>query len=117
MHEDIIAALALNETEPLAGIEPLHDSLFSQLCFLFLLLLLVKLSYLALLVGPSANSKKGLQVLTRSPSKSAKGSQEQQTQFHYSSLAENVERMTQPCVTNTPSPFDRGGRRSRLREI
>jgi len=28
MHENILAALALNETETLAGIEPLHNSLF-----------------------------------------------------------------------------------------
>jgi hypothetical protein len=30
MDENILAGLALNEPEPLAGIEPLHCSLFSH---------------------------------------------------------------------------------------
>jgi hypothetical protein len=35
MNENILAGLALNESESLAGIEPLHCSLFSQLVCLF----------------------------------------------------------------------------------
>jgi hypothetical protein len=35
MDEDVLAGLALNESESLAGIEPLHCSLFSQLVCLF----------------------------------------------------------------------------------
>jgi hypothetical protein len=38
VNENILARLALNESESLAGVKPLYSSLFSQLLFSFLLL-------------------------------------------------------------------------------
>ena len=45
MDEHVLAGLALNESKSLAGIEPLHCSLFFQLCISFLFELLVAISH------------------------------------------------------------------------
>jgi hypothetical protein len=43
--ENVLAGLALDESESLAGIEPLNCSLFSQLCFSFLFKLFGAISH------------------------------------------------------------------------
>jgi hypothetical protein len=77
MHENILAALALDESIALAGVKPLHCSLF------FHKNLILNLSYLMLL-SPQALRQKRLQVLPCSPSllTNPKVIQEQQTQIY-----------------------------------
>jgi hypothetical protein len=53
VHKDVLTGLALNESESLAGIEPLHCSLFFHLFFLFNLTELSDASR-----APSAENKK-----------------------------------------------------------
>lgn len=65
--ENVLAGLALDESKTLTGIEPLYCSLFSQLCFSFLLELF------GAFPPPLAQQKKGPQVWTCSPSIKSKG--------------------------------------------
>jgi hypothetical protein len=58
VHENILTGLALDESESLAGIEPLYCSLFFHLFVPSFCL-----SYLVRLEPPSAEYKKGLQVV------------------------------------------------------
>ncbi len=74
MDEDVLAGLALNESEALAGIEPLYCSLFFQCDALFYL------SYLVLLNCPQPYNKKGRKSELAAPYANLKVIQEQQTQ-------------------------------------
>ena len=66
MHKDVLAGLALDEPVALAGVEPLHSTLFSHCYFLFCL------SYLVPVVPP-ARKNKGLQVCPCSPAERVQG--------------------------------------------
>jgi hypothetical protein len=81
MDENVLASLALDESKSLAGIEPLHCSLFSQLC----------VSFLFELFGafPTAFSqnKKGCKCGLAAPSINLKVLQEQQTQSDHLTLS------------------------------
>src|SRR2546427_2880045 len=81
VHENILAGLTLDESESLAGIEPLYCSLFFHLVVPSFFL-----SYLVRLEPPSAEYKKGPQVVLDSQPlyTDLKVLQEQQTQLHYS---------------------------------
>src|SRR6202790_2854525 len=68
MDEDVLAGLALDESKPLAGIEPLYCSLFFHgISFSYIL------SYLVPLDRLQPYNKKGLQVLLASPLIESKG--------------------------------------------
>jgi hypothetical protein len=76
MDENVLTGLALDESKSLAGIEPLHCSLFSQLCFSFLFEL-----FGAVPTAFSQN-KRGCKCGLAAPSINLKVLQEQQTQIH-----------------------------------
>ena len=80
VNENVLAGLALDESESLAGIEPLYCSLFFQLNSLFYFL-----SYLMPLDSLQPNTKKAASVCHLQPSAILKVSQEQQTHPHHSS--------------------------------
>jgi hypothetical protein len=67
VYENVLAGLALDESEALTGVEPLNGSLFFQLCFSFLFELF------GAFPPPFSPTKKGLQVWTCSPSIKSKG--------------------------------------------
>jgi len=75
VHKHVLARLALNETVALAGVEPLHRSLFLHFCFLYF-----TLSYLVLLVTsrqcrllPPTRETKGCKVVLAALSNESKG--------------------------------------------
>jgi hypothetical protein len=74
--ENVLAGLALDESEAFAGIKPLYCSLFFQCDALFYL------SYLMLLKRPQPYNKKGRKSELAAPYSNLKVIQEQQTQTH-----------------------------------
>jgi len=76
MDENVLAGLALDKSKSLAGIEPLHCSLFFQLCFSFLFELF------GAVIHRLQAKKEGCKCGLAAPSTILKVLQEQQTQ-HY----------------------------------
>jgi hypothetical protein len=81
--EYVLAGLALDESEALAGIKPLYCSLFFQCDALFYL------SYLMLLKRPQPYNKKGRKSELAAPYANLKVIQEQQTQVQTSRFSRN----------------------------
>ena len=71
--ENVLAGLALDESKALAGVKPLHCSLFFQLCFSFLFELFGAFPL------PSAQIKRGRKCGLAAPLTNLKVLQEQQT--------------------------------------
>jgi len=87
MDENVLAGLALDESKSLAGIEPLHCSLFFQLCFSFLFELFGAVFHRL------QSKKEGCKCGLAAPSTILKVLQEQQTHVY-------------PLMSSLRSPFN-----------
>jgi|SRR5579875_2070988 len=80
--ENVLAGLALDESEALTAVEPLNGSLFFQLCFSFLFELF------GAFPPPLAQQKRGCKCGLAAPPSNLKVLQEQQTHFHYGTFSD-----------------------------
>ena len=84
--ENVLAGLALDESKALAGVKPLHCSLFFQLCFSFLFELFGAVSHRL------QAKKEGCKCGLAAPSTILKVLQEQQTQGQYRTFVRPLSR-------------------------